>query len=148
MVQSTGTERCLKELEAQKALERKEGTSIPTREASVNLKAKLDGLSGALRSERVRWLVGRKDEIEKSANIPPETFKHLLEKVLREETERCMIISELEKRKEGTVEEISSSTGLSPKLILRHMIALMKIGSVAVTGEKKNEYTFIAQEPP
>jgi hypothetical protein len=34
------------------------------------------------------------------------------------------------------------------KQILRHMIALMKRGSVAFAGEKGDEYSFTAIEPP
>jgi len=129
-------------------LERKGGTSVTTKETPESIKAKLEGLSGAFKSERVRWLINRENEIKRNANISDETFKRLLERTLKEEAERSTIISELRKRKEGTIGEIASSTRLPPKLILKHMIALMKSGYVAFAGEKEAEYLFTAQEPP
>jgi len=117
-------------------------------ETAESFKLKMIGLSGAFKSERVRWLIGKENEIKTNCKMSDEAFKELLSKTVKEEAERSIIISELMNRKEGTIGEISSKTRMSPKLILKHMIALLKSGYVAFVGQKEGEYLFTAQEPP
>lgn len=109
---------------------------------------KIEGLIGAFKSERVRWLVGKENDIKQNSGMSDEAFRKLFEEIVRQEAERSIIISELKGRNEASIREIMSSTMIPSKQILKHMIALMKRGSVAIAGEKDNEYLFTAIEPP
>jgi transcription initiation factor IIE alpha subunit len=91
---------------------------------------------------------GEENEIKTNSRMSDEAFKELLTRTFKEEAEQSLIVSELEKRKEGTIAEIASSTKMPPRLILRHMIALRRSGHIAFAGQKENEYLFTAQEPP
>lgn len=134
-------------IEVKKELQKK-GASDLANEAAESFRLKMEGLSGAFKSERVRWLIGKENEIKTNSKMPDEAFKELLSKTVKEEAERSIIVSELKKRKGGTVAEIASSTRIPPKLILKHIIALLKSGYVVFAGEKEDEYLFTAQEPP
>jgi hypothetical protein len=116
-------------------------------ESSENLRLKMEGLRGAFRSERVRCLIGREKEIKENIGMSDVAFRELFNETVKQEVERAIIISEIRERKEGTVEEISSSTKIPHKRILKHMIALMKRGAIAIAGEKEDEYLFTALEP-
>lgn len=111
-------------------------------------KLKIEGLLGAFKSERLRWLMDREKEIKHNSGMSDQAFKQLLDETIRQEAERSIIISELKKSNGGTIGAIASSTGIPQKQILRHMIALMKKGSVAVAGEKQDEYLFTVAESP
>jgi DNA-binding transcriptional ArsR family regulator len=111
-------------------------------------KLRIEGLAEALRSERVRWLIAREQELKKDSNMNDQSFNNLLKNTIEEETERSMILSELKKRKEGTVGEVASATKIPPKIIVKHMIALMKRGAISVSGEKQDEYSFTVLEQP
>jgi DNA-binding transcriptional ArsR family regulator len=110
--------------------------------------ARIEGLLGALKSEEVRWLMGREKEIEQNSGMSDQTFKELFAKIVKQEAERSAIVSELSKKNGGTIRELAFSTGIQQKSILRHVIALMKKGSVAVAGQKDDEYLFNSTLPP
>lgn len=109
---------------------------------------KIEGLIGAFRSERVRWLIGKENDIKSNSGMSDEIFRKLFEETVKQEAERSIILSELRTRNEASIGEIMSSTKMPGKQILRHMIALMKRGAVAFAGEKGDEYSFTAIEPP
>ena len=121
--------------------EEKDGDAVPYSQ-------RIEGLLGAFKSEQVRWLMDREGEIKQNSGMSDQAFKQFFAKTVRQEAERSMIISQLDKKNEGTIGELTSSTGIQQKIILRHMIALMKKGAVAVVGEKDNEYLFSAAVPP
>ena len=118
------------------------------RENAEGFRLKMEGLSGAFKSERVRWLVGKENEIKANSKMSNEAFKELISKTVKEEAERSIIVSELKRRNEGTIAEIASSTSMPPKLVLKHVLALLKSGFVAFAGEREGEYVFASQEPP
>jgi DNA-binding transcriptional ArsR family regulator len=118
------------------------------RENAESFRLKMEGLSGAFKSERVRWLIGRENEIKKNSKMSDEAFTELFSKTVKEEAERSIIVAELKKEKERTITEIASSTKMPSKLVLRHILALLKSGHVAIAGEREGEYLFTAQEPP
>jgi Fic family protein len=109
---------------------------------------RIEGLLGAFKSEQVRWLMDKEKEIKQNSGMSDQEFSQLFAKAVMQEAERSLLVSELNKRNEGTIGELASSTGIEQKRILRHLIALMKRGSVAVTGEKNDEYLFTATIPP
>jgi DNA-binding transcriptional ArsR family regulator len=117
-------------------------------EDAESFSLKIDGLAGAFRSERVRWLISKENDIKRDSGMPDEAFRKLFEEAVKQEAERSIILSELRRRNEASIGEIMSSTKMPSKQILRHMIALMKRGSVAFAGEKGDEYSFTAIEPP
>lgn len=133
--------------EVKRELEKKP-TVRKTNEASQSHRLKIEGLLGAFKSENVRWLIDREKEIKQNSGMSDQAFRQLLDAILKQEAERSIIISELKKNNEGTIGEIASSTSIPQKQILRHMIALMKKGSVAIAGEKEDQYLFMTVEPP
>lgn len=117
-------------------------------ETAEGFALKIEGLIGAFRSERVRWLISKENDIKWNSGMSDEAFRKLFEDTVKQEAERSTILSELRKRTEASIGEITSSTKMPSKQILKHMIALMKRGSVAFAGEKGDEYSFTALEPP
>ncbi len=108
---------------------------------------KIEGLIGAFKSERVRWLMGKENDIKQNSGMSEESFRRLFGETVRQEAERSMITAELKRRNEASIGEVASSTMIPSEQILKHMIALMKRGSVAIDGERDGEYLFTAIEP-
>ncbi|WXG44125.1 MAG: hypothetical protein WED04_08840 [Promethearchaeati archaeon SRVP18_Atabeyarchaeia-1] len=126
----------------------KRPSTVKNGQTPQNYGLKIDGLLGAFRSEQVRWLISREKEIKKNSGISDEAYRQLVSGTVKREAERSTIIMELVRSNGGTIGEIASSTRIPEKQILRHMIALMKKGSVAIVDEKEGQYAFTAVEPP
>jgi len=53
-----------------------------------------------------------------------------------------MIIGEIKEKGPQTIKELAEATKISPKEVLRHIIALKKIGVVSEAGEKEDAYLY------
>ncbi len=126
----------------------KKNTNSQTIATPESFTLKIEGLIGAFKSERVRWLISKEDDIKRNSGMSDEAFRKLFEETVKQEAERSILLSELRRRNEASIGELTSSTKMPSKQILRHMIALMKGGSVAFAGERGDEYSFTAIEPP
>lgn len=105
------------------------------------LKKKLDASIDALNDLRLRWLLGRAENLVKNNKVDAERMMSLLDEVVEKEIERHMILREIEKNP-LTIGELAEVTKLDPKRILFHIIALRWAGLVTEVGEKKGGYVY------
>lgn len=93
----------------------------------------------AYKTERLRWVLGQS---QVGPKIDEERYHTLTEKIMRDEIERQMILQEIRERGPLTIKELSEATDMSPKEILRHIIALRKNGMLSEAGEKEDGYLY------
>jgi len=99
---------------------------------------KLDAAIEAFKAERVRWILGSLT----AERVDQEKHAATLEKIVRDELERHMLLNEIRQRGPLTVKELSEESGLPTKQILYNLIALKKIGVVSVEGLKERQHLY------
>jgi DNA-binding transcriptional ArsR family regulator len=93
----------------------------------------------AFKSQRLRWVTGRS---QVKVEIDEERYQKVVDAIMRDEIERCMIIGAIKEKGPLTVEEISQLIGLQPSRIVQHIIALRMKGAIGEAGEKDNQYLY------
>jgi DNA-binding transcriptional ArsR family regulator len=74
--------------------------------------------------------------------IDEERYQKVVDAIMRDEIERCMITGAIKEKGPLTVEEISQLIGLRPSRIVQHIIALRMKGTISEAGEKNNQYLY------
>ncbi|MFB0501579.1 MAG: ArsR family transcriptional regulator [Candidatus Bathyarchaeia archaeon] len=100
---------------------------------------KTDATIEAFKTERLRWTLGIS---QMGVKVDEQKYRALTGKVMKDEVDRQMIIGDIKRRGPLTISELSEATKISPKEILRHIIALRKTGAISEAGEKKDEYLY------
>jgi DNA-binding transcriptional ArsR family regulator len=100
---------------------------------------KTDAAIEAFKTERLRWVLGIS---QVGPKIDEKRYREVRGKIMKDELERQMIIGEIKERGPLTIKELSEATKISPKEILRHIIALRKAGAVSEAGEKEDGYLY------
>jgi len=100
---------------------------------------KTDAAIEAFKTQRVRWVMGIS---QTGLKIEEERYRAAADNIMKDEIERQMIIGAIKERGPLTISELSEATGVAPDKILRHMIALRKIGVVSEVGEKEHQYLY------
>lgn len=98
-----------------------------------------DAAIEAFKTERLRWVMGISQVGHK---IDEKRYRSVTRNIMEDEIERQMIIGEIKERGPLTIKELSEATKISPKELLRHIIALRKNGVVSEAGEKKGGYLY------
>ncbi len=111
-----------------------------------NQQKKLEALIEAFSGERVRWIIGRRRDILESGEVDEERLNATIRSIIKDEMERSLIMLELKRGEPLTIREISERTGLPERNVINHLIALKWRRSVAVVGERGDEYLFAAVE--
>ena len=115
---------------------------------SEALRRKLDAATGAFKDERLRWLVGRSEEMVLSGKMSREEFEDRVNGILQTEIERWLILNELKSKGPQTIEALSKTLGLTHRRILEHMIAMRWLGRVSVVEEEGDWYLYAATGAP
>lgn len=93
----------------------------------------------AFKSQRLRWVTGRS---QVDLGIDEQRYRAVVGNIMDDEIERHMIILGIKKGGPMTISELSQVTDLPAYRILRHIIALRKIGAISEAGEKGDEYLY------
>jgi DNA-binding transcriptional ArsR family regulator len=103
------------------------------------LAKKTDAAIEAFKTERLRWVLGIS---QVGPKVDEQKYKATSSKIMKDEIERQMIIGEIRDKGPQTIKEMAESTKIPPKEVLRHIIALRKIGAVTEAGEKEDGYLY------
>ena len=103
------------------------------------LRRKTDATIDALKSPRLRWVMGRS---QIKMEIDEGKYRKAVDSIMQEENERHMITGALKEKGALTVEELAELTDLQPSRIVQHVIALRRIGALTEAGEKDNQYLY------
>jgi len=103
------------------------------------LAKKTDAAIEAFRTERLRWVLGIS---QVGPKVDEQKYKVTSAKIMKDEIERQQILGEIKETGSLTIKEISEATKIGPKEVLRHIIALRKIGAVSEAGEKEGGYLY------
>lgn len=98
-----------------------------------------DATIEAFKTERLRWTLGIS---QMGVKIDEQKYRTVTGDIMKDEVERQLILGEIKKRGPLTISELSQATKISPKEILRHIIALRKTGAISEAGEKEDEYLY------
>lgn len=98
-----------------------------------------DAAIEAFKTERLRWVLGIS---QVGIKIDEAKYHTVTEKIMGDEIERQMILNEIRERGPLTIKELSETTDINPKEILRHIMALRKIGAISEAGEKEDGYLY------
>ncbi|MBS7251136.1 MAG: ArsR family transcriptional regulator [Candidatus Freyarchaeota archaeon] len=109
---------------------------------SEDLRKRLEAAVGVLGDIRVRWLIGRSQALLESGTITEEGLEQLMRKIMREELERWLIMNEIERQGPLSVKDLSKATRLPEQAVVKHLLALRRMGRVAFAGEKENMYLY------
>ena len=112
------------------------------------LRRKLGAAIGAFRDERLRWLMGRSEELVLSGKMSREEFEDRVNEILRTEIERWLILNELKSKGPQTIERLAKTLGLTQRRILEHMIAMRWLGRVSIVEEEGDWYLYAATGSP
>lgn len=93
----------------------------------------------ALKSERIRWLIGSSLVENKFSE---EKYKDGFKNILEEEMDRQTMLKEIRERGPLTITELSEATSFEPKKIIRHLVALRKTGVISEAGVKEDAYLY------
>jgi len=110
-----------------------------TKSEREKLAKKLDAAIEAFKTERLRWVVGIS---QVGLKVEEQKYRKVAGKVMQDELERQAIIGEIKAKGPLTIKEISEATKISPKEVLRHIIALRKVGAISEAGEKEDGYLY------
>lgn len=105
------------------------------------MEKQLDAMILSLSDARLRWLIGKGKSIIDQGKITPEEYETVIKDILQTEMQRKMIVWELS-YDALTANEISSRVELSPKQVMKHLLALRREGKVAIIGERDDELEF------
>jgi len=100
---------------------------------------KIDAAIEAFKIERLRWVLGIS---QVGPEVDEQKYKTASSKIMKDEIERQMIIGEIKEKGPQTIKELAETTKISPKEVLRHIIALRKIGMISEAGEKEDGYLY------
>lgn len=100
---------------------------------------KTDAAIEAFKTERLRWVLGIS---QVGPKVDEQKYRAVSKNIMKDELERQMIIGEIKGKGSLTIKEISEATKISPKEVLRHIIALRKAGSISEAGEKDEGYLY------
>jgi DNA-binding transcriptional ArsR family regulator len=103
------------------------------------LRRKTDATIDALKSPRLRWVMGRS---QIKMEIDEGKYRKAVDSIMQEENERHMITGALKEKGALTVEELAELTGLQPSRIVQHVIALRRNGALTEAGEKDDQYLY------
>lgn len=109
---------------------------------NIDTKSILEASAAVFKNERTRWLIGKGEFLLREKKITEDQFDELLDKILKDEIERELISKVLREKGPTSIEEISKTTTLEPKLILQHLIALKKLNLVNIVGESGDDYLY------
>ncbi|NIR86230.1 ArsR family transcriptional regulator [Candidatus Bathyarchaeota archaeon] len=98
-----------------------------------------DATIEAFKTERLRWTLGIS---QMDVKVDEKKYRAATGHIMKDEVERQMIIGEIKEKGPLTISELSEATKISPKEILRHIIALRKTGVISEAGEKEDEYLY------
>jgi F420-non-reducing hydrogenase iron-sulfur subunit len=106
--------------------------------SAKELQERLTAASHVVQGERVRWLVGRKNELLGKGDvygrpISVETFDALLESSVADEYLRNRLLL-LTTNHPLSVKELASEIGMAPKKVLPHVMALEQAGLMTMAG--------------
>jgi len=93
----------------------------------------------AFKARRLRWVMGIS---QAGIKIDEDRYHAIVDSIMKDEIERHAIMLAIKKKGPLTISELSEDTDLPPHLILRHIIALRKIGVISEAGEKGDEYLY------
>jgi DNA-binding transcriptional ArsR family regulator len=110
-------------------------------EDAERIREMLDATTDAASRFRIRWLIGRVEDLKLSKKVDEAKLSAFMDKTLDEELERSLILLKLAKEP-MTVLELSEATHLEPKLVVTHLIALRKKRLVTEKGEKEGAYVY------
>lgn len=74
--------------------------------------------------------------------ISPEKTKEMQER----NKERNLMVQEMKKHGNATVEGLSEATGIEKSKVLRHLIAMRAFGKVRIVGDKDNQILYSLPE--
>lgn len=100
---------------------------------------KTDAAIEAFKTERLRWVVGIS---QVGPKVDEQKYRAASKNIMKDELERQMIVGEIKEKGPRTIKEISEATKISPKEVLRHIIALRKVGLISEAGEKDEGYLY------
>lgn len=75
-----------------------------------------------------------------------ETIEQITKNLKDTQNERRTVSTELRKSGPMTITELERATGLRAKRILRHLIAMRKVGEVTEIGEKDGGYVYVLRK--
>jgi len=93
----------------------------------------------ALKSQRLRWVMGRS---QIKVEIEEDKYRQFVDSTMQVEIERHMITGALKEKGALTIQELSHLTGLPANKIVQHVIALRRNGVVNEAGEKDRQYLY------
>ena len=108
-------------------------------EQKEKLAKKTDAAIEAFKTERLRWVLGIS---QVGPKVDEQKYRTVSKNIMKDEMERQMIINEIKKKGPQTIKELSEDTKINPKEVLRHIIALRKIGAISEAGEKEDGYLY------
>jgi len=103
------------------------------------LSKKTDAAIEALKRQRLRWVTGIS---QVGVKIDERKYHETVDRIMKDEIERQMIIGAIRDGGPLTIRELSQATDIPPNQILRHVIALRKVGEISEAGEKGDEYLY------
>jgi DNA-binding transcriptional ArsR family regulator len=103
------------------------------------LSRRTDAAIGALKTQRLRWVMGIS---QVGVKIDEERYRTVVDNVMKDEIERQMMVNAIKEKGPLTIKEISEATDIPPSRILRHIIALRKAGAISEVGEKEHGYLY------
>ena len=95
----------------------------------------------SLSDSRLRWLIGKGKSITEQGKITLDEYETMINDILQTEMQRKMIVWELA-YDTLTANEIATRVKLSPKQVMKHLLALRRVGKVAIKGERDDELEF------
>jgi len=120
-----------------------EKKTTPSPEA---LMRRLEAAIGVVGDERFRWLVGRSKDIGASGKMDESQLESLMRDVLKTETDRWLLIRELQSRSPLTIDELSKATDLAARNVVNHVMALQGLRRLQAVGEKNHRYLYTLSE--
>lgn len=84
--------------------------------------------------------------LEEMKSKRKETIEQITKNLKDTQNERRTVSTELRKSGPMTITELERATGLRAKRILRHLIAMRKVGEVTEIGEKDGGYVYVLRK--
>lgn len=84
--------------------------------------------------------------LEEMKSKRKETIEQITKNLKDTQNERRTVSTELRKSGPMTIMELERATGLRAKRILRHLIAMRKVGEVTEIGEKDGGYVYVLRK--
>jgi len=75
-----------------------------------------------------------------------EAIEQITKNLKDTQNERRTISTELRKGGSMTIQEIERATGISARRVLRHLIAMRKVGDVTEVGQRDDGYVYVMKK--